>query len=47
MGVEGHQVKDGEDVQAFMNAVSTEYFKTMGVPLLEGRDAFVEARRGT
>jgi predicted permease len=38
MGVEGHQVKDGEDVQAFMNAISPEYFRTMGVPLLEGRD---------
>jgi predicted permease len=38
MGVEGHQVKDGEDMQAFMNAVSPGYFKTMNVPLLEGRD---------
>lgn len=38
MGVEGHQVKDGEDMQAFMNAISPGYFKTMGVPLLEGRD---------
>jgi predicted permease len=36
--VEGHTVKDGEDNQAFMNGVSTEYWKTMGVPLLEGRD---------
>jgi predicted permease len=38
MGVEGHQVKDGEDMQAFMNAVSPGYWKTMGVPQLEGRD---------
>lgn len=38
MAVEGHQVKDGEDMQAFMNAVSPGYFKTMNVPLLEGRD---------
>jgi predicted permease len=38
MGVEGHQAKDGEDLQAFMNAVSPGYFKTMNVPLLEGRD---------
>ena len=38
MGVEGHQAKDGEDMQAFMNAVSPGYFSTMGVPLLEGRD---------
>jgi len=38
MSVEGHQAKDGEDMQAFMNAVSPGYFETMGVPLLEGRD---------
>jgi predicted permease len=38
MAVEGHQIKDGEDMQAFMNAVSPGYFKTMNVPLLEGRD---------
>jgi predicted permease len=38
MSVEGHRAKDGEDMQAFMNAVSPRYFQTMGVPLLEGRD---------
>jgi predicted permease len=38
MYVEGHQAKDGEDMQAFMNAVSPGYWKTMGIPLLEGRD---------
>jgi predicted permease len=38
MAVEGHQAKDGEDMQAFMNAVSPEYFKTMKIPLVEGRD---------
>jgi len=38
MGVEGHQAKDGEDMQAFMNAVSPGYFSTMGVPLVAGRD---------
>jgi predicted permease len=38
MSVEGHQSKDGEDMQAFMNAISPGYWKTMGAPLLEGRD---------
>jgi predicted permease len=37
-GVEGHQPSDGEDMQAFMNALSPEYFKTMRIPVLEGRD---------
>jgi predicted permease len=38
MSVEGHQAKDGEDMQAFMNSLSPGYFETMGMPLLEGRD---------
>ncbi len=38
MSVEGHKNLDNEDNQAFMNAVSSDYFKTMGVPLLAGRD---------
>jgi predicted permease len=38
MSVEGHQAKDGEDMQAFMNSPSLGYFQTMGIPLLEGRD---------
>src|SRR5262249_10715677 len=40
--VEGHKAADGEDMQAFMNALSPQYFKTMQIPLLEGRD-FVPA----
>jgi predicted permease len=36
--VEGHEAKDGEDIQAFMNTLSPGYFSTMGVKLLEGRD---------
>ena len=38
MSVEGHQAKDGEDMQAFMNALTPGYFATMGIPILEGRD---------
>jgi predicted permease len=38
MSVEGHQTKDGEDMQAFMNSLSPGYFQTMGIPFLEGRD---------
>jgi predicted permease len=38
MSVEGHEAKDGEDMQAFMNALSPRYFETMKIPLLEGRD---------
>jgi predicted permease len=38
VAIEGHQAKDGEDVQAFMNAVTPGYFTTMKIPLLEGRD---------
>jgi len=38
LAVEGHEAKDGEDMQAFMNAVSPDYFKTMKIGILEGRD---------
>jgi predicted permease len=38
MSVEGHRAADGEDMQAFMNALSPGYFKTMKIPFLEGRD---------
>ena len=47
MSVEGHQAADGEDMQAFMNAVSPGYFQTMGVPLLEGRDFDERDKGGT
>lgn len=38
ISVEGHQAKDGEDMQAFMNALSPGYFDTMGITLIAGRD---------
>jgi predicted permease len=38
MSVEGHRAADGEDMQAFMNALSPGYFATMNIPILEGRD---------
>jgi predicted permease len=38
MGVEGYKFADGEDQQAFMNALSPGYFATMKIPMLEGRD---------
>ena len=38
MSVEGHQSQDGEDMQAFMNGVSSGYWQAMGVKLIEGRD---------
>lgn len=42
LAVEGHHAADGEDMQGFMNALSPDYFQTMGIKLLEGRD-FVPA----
>jgi predicted permease len=38
MSVEGHRPGDGEDMQAFMNAVSPGYFQALKTPILEGRD---------
>ncbi len=38
ISVEGHQAKDGENMQAHVNIISPGYFRTMGARILAGRD---------
>ncbi len=38
MSVEGYNAQPGENMNPFCNAVSADYFKTMGIPLVAGRD---------
>jgi len=45
MTVEGHRAADGEDMQAYMNALSPDYFKTMRIPFLEGRDFTIQDQK--
>jgi predicted permease len=38
ISVPGYALKNGEQLNADMNAVSPDYFKTMKIPVLQGRD---------
>lgn len=38
MTVEGYTAKPGQTPEPFMNSVSPNYFRTLGVPILAGRD---------
>ncbi len=38
MTVEGYTAKPGQNPEPFMNSVSPNYFATMGIPILMGRD---------
>lgn len=38
VAVEGYTPQPGEELHAFFNSVTPDYFATMGIPLLQGRD---------
>jgi predicted permease len=38
VSVEGYEPKDGENVNPDLNAVGTQFFSTLGIPFLAGRD---------
>ncbi len=42
MTVEGYTAKPGQSPEPFMNSVSPNYFATLGVPILQGRDFTIQ-----
>ncbi len=42
MTAEGYTAKPGQHPQPFMNSISPNYFATMGIPILQGRDFTVK-----
>jgi putative ABC transport system permease protein len=44
---EGYQLQDGEDPELNTNIVGPNYFKTMGIPIVAGRDFSAQDREGS